>query len=197
MAVSARLYAGSAAIDPSAGSASAAMRRSSSWSGRIRPVPLDVTCPRSALLGGEPDAEADQDASGQRVQATPDPRPVEQRPGPGHDQAVHGQPSECEQAEQEPEAEEGDEAGASGARELGQQADEEASHLRIAQVAEEALPQGADRTQRQPRTSGGCGLMTAPRSGGPQRLDAKKDQVGGADCLQGQESGSRGTKQAR
>src|SRR5438132_2902130 len=189
MAVSARLYAGSAAIDPSAGRTRAAMRRSSSWSGRIRPMPLDVTYRRSVLLGGEPDAEADEDASGERVQRTPDARPVEQHPSPSHHQAVDGQPTERQQAEQEPEAHEGDEAAASGARELGQQADEEASHLRIAQVGEEALPQGADRTQRQPRTTGGRGVMTASRTGRPQRLDADKDQVGSASYLQGQESG--------
>ena len=58
IAVSARLYAGSAAIDPSAGSASTAIRRSSSRSGRVRLLPPVLTTPQSALLGLE--AEKDQ-----------------------------------------------------------------------------------------------------------------------------------------
>src|SRR5260370_9534104 len=77
-----------------------------------RPAEGALTRPRSALLRSQPGAQADQDASGDRVEPATDARPVEQRPGPGHHDAVHGQPAEREQAEQEPEAEEGHQAAA-------------------------------------------------------------------------------------
>ena len=80
-------------------------------------------------------------------------------------------------------------------RELREQAREERGHLRVAEVAEEALAEGPARLER--LRSWRLGLLPPPANGGGERLEPEPDQVRGARDLDREERRLGGREQRR
>src|SRR5205823_89421 len=127
-----------------------------------------------ALLGGKTQAESYKYRTGEAVESPPDSRAAEEVPRLRNGERVRGQPDERQRGEDE--AEEDQRAERGPGRELRQEAREEDRHLRVAEVADESLPQGpAARGSFHPRP------LRAHRR--HQGLQAEKDEVGSAGEL--------------
>src|SRR4029453_10664546 len=94
---------------------------------------------------------------------------------------------ERHRAEEEAEREEGHERRASVRRELGKQTCEEHGHLRIAEVREDALAQGATRRERCAPTE--LAVVRSLREGSQERLGSEINEVRSADELDRAEPG--------
>jgi hypothetical protein len=91
---------------------------------------------RLTLLDGEAQPERDQHRSGQPIERATHASAPQQVTRPGDSQGIAGQPQQRQRAKTQAERRER----RNRARELRQQAREEEEHLRVAEVAEQALP---------------------------------------------------------
>jgi hypothetical protein len=91
---------------------------------------------RLTMLDGEPQPERDEHGAGQRVERAPDRTAAQQQARPRDGERVAGQPQQGQAAKREAERQER----RNRARELREQAREEEEHLRVAEIAERALP---------------------------------------------------------
>src|SRR5204863_6155889 len=98
---------------------------------------------RPSVLGGHLQPERHENGAGHGVERAPNPRAAKEVAGLRDDDRVAGQPCEghCREGEAEPE-----QRGERGA-ELRQQAREEDRHLRVAEVADDALPPRLSRSE--------------------------------------------------
>ena len=142
----------------------------------------DEASPPLPLLVREADAECDEHDARHGVDHPPN-RAGEQPAHPGYADGVEREPPECQRAEEEAEREERDERAASLGRELGKQAREEDRHLRVSEIADQALPKRACRCE--PARVGDPSLRAGPpRYRRPERLSAEVDEVRGACKLE-------------
>jgi len=118
------------------------------------------------------ESEHDQNDAGDSIERAADPLAVEELPGSLNGHAVRGQPAERKQRKEEAEAQKRGER----VTELRQEAGEEDGHLRVRQVADEALPQPSPRRLlRRPEHAGRIPPAVSERSA--QSLKAEKNEV--------------------
>ena len=104
---------------------------------------------------------------------------------------VEGEPGKRQRAEDEAESEQRGERAVPLGRELGEKAREEDRHLRVPEVADEALTQRPPwRERNRPRVKLTLGVVVAStRERRPERLRAEEDEVRGAGELERAERG--------
>src|SRR5256714_37164 len=161
--------------------------------------PPSVTGARnpSAAIGRELQAEANQGQAGDGFEGPPNPVPAQKITHPGHHHGIEGEPAHRDRAEDQPQQQQALERGLAAVDELRQQAEEEDDDLRVTEVAEQSLPVGDAPTQAR-RTGGGeLAKMTLREQRRAQRLEAEKDEVGGARQADGEEQRLRGHQQRR
>ena len=139
---------------------------------------------RLTPCGGDAQPECDEHDAGDRVERTPHTLAREHAPRPRRRDRVAGEPDARQKREEQAEPEQRRERIA----ELRQQAREEDHHLRVREVADEALAERAARRRARDRHVVGG----APAQRGDERLQPEIHQVGGADEPERRERRLRG-----
>jgi 3-oxoacyl-[acyl-carrier protein] reductase len=126
------------------------------------------------VLGGEAQAERDEDGTGHPFDRAADARPAHHIARCREDDGVEGEPAESEGGEDEAEHRQCGEGRVALPGKLRQQAGEEDGHLRVAEIADDALAEGQPRCQA-------TRCNTADRRGAICAADESKDTAEGAN----------------
>jgi hypothetical protein len=139
------------------------------------------------VCGGETHTECHKHGACDRLERTANRRAPENVPNSRNHDRVHGEPYESHRRERRGKSDQSRE----GFRELREQTREEDADLRVSEVAQEALPEGAQWPSR------GVGLDRPAAQNIPKRMKTQVNEIRGADPFQGDEERFRRKQDGR